>query len=285
MFLLGTEKVIVDYPAKRVLDDVSLGVDSGDRIGIVGRNGDGKSTLLRVLAGVQAPDEGRVITTRGVHVGLLAQTDTLDNGETVRQAVLGDMPDYAWAGDGRIRDILAGLLADVPLDAKVGTLSGGQRRRADLARVLIGTWDVLMLDEPTNHLDIRGITWLANHLKTRWKAGAGALLVVTHDRWFLDEVATSMWEVHHGRVEPFEGGFSAYIMQRVERERLANLAEAKRQNLLRRELAWLSRGARARATKPKFHVATARALIADVPPLRDTTELHRMAVARLGKQV
>ena len=285
MFLLGTEKAIVDYPAKRVLDDVSLGVDSGDRIGIVGRNGDGKSTLLRVLAGVQAPDEGRVITTRGVHVGLLAQTDALDSGETVRQAVLGDMPDYAWAGDGRIRDILAGLLADVPLDAKVGTLSGGQRRRADLARVLIGTWDVLMLDEPTNHLDIRGITWLANHLKTRWKAGAGALLVVTHDRWFLDEVATSMWEVHHGRVEPFEGGFSAYIMQRVERERLANLAEVKRQNLLRRELAWLSRGARARATKPKFHVAAARALIADVPPLRDTTELHRMAVARLGKQV
>ncbi|MBR3258487.1 MAG: ABC-F family ATP-binding cassette domain-containing protein, partial [Eggerthellaceae bacterium] len=183
------------------------------------------------------------------------------------------------------RDILAGLLADVSLNAEVGTLSGGQRRRVDLARVLIGTWDVLMLDEPTNHLDIRGITWLANHLKTRWKAGAGALLVVTHDRWFLDEVATSMWEVHHGRVEPFEGGFSAYIMQRVERERLANLAEAKRQNLLRRELAWLSRGARARATKPKFHVAAARALIADVPPLRDTTELHRMAVARLGKQV
>ena len=285
MFLLGCEKVFVEYPSKQVLSGISLGVDAGARIGIVGRNGDGKSTLLALLAGEIEPDEGRVIRTRTVTVGLLSQTDALDDDASVREAVLGDAPEHEWAGVARVRDILDGLLADVDFDARVGTLSGGQRRRADLARVLVGEWDVLMLDEPTNHLDMAAISWLAEHLKTRWKAGAGALLVVTHDRWFLDEVATSMWEVHHGRIEPFEGGFSAYILQRVERERLATLAEQKRQNLLRRELAWLSRGARARATKPKFHVALARELIADVPPLRDTTELKRLAVARLGKDV
>lgn len=285
MFLLGCEKLTLDYPSKQVFADVSLGVDAGDRIGIVGRNGDGKSTLLKVLAGHVEPDAGRVIRTRNVSVGLLSQTDSLDVGMSVREAVLGEMDTHEWAGNPRIREILGGLLSDVSPEALVGTLSGGQRRRADLARVLIGSWDVLMLDEPTNHLDIAGIAWLANHLKNRWKPGAGALLVVTHDRWFLDEVALSMWEVHHRRVEPFEGGFSAYIMQRVERERLATLAEQKRQNLLRRELAWLSRGARARATKPKFHVAAARELIADVPPLRDTIELHRMAASRLGKDV
>lgn len=172
------------------------------------------------------------------------------------------------AGDPRVRAIIAGLLEDVDWNATVGTLSGGQRRRVDLARLLIGDWDVLMLDEPTNHLDVRAITWLAEHLKTRWRRGAGALLVVTHDRWFLDEVCEAMWEVHGRRVWPFEGGFSAYIMQRVERDRLEALAEQKRQNALRRELAWLSRGAAPRATKPKFHVAAAQALIADVPPLR-----------------
>ena len=285
MFLLGLEKAVLDYPSKQVLSGVSLGVDAGDRIGIVGRNGDGKSTLLKVLAGEVEPDGGRVIHTRNVTVGLLGQTDALADDATVEEAVLGGLDTHEWAGDARIRGILGGLLGDVALDARVGTLSGGQRRRADLARVLIGTWDVLMLDEPTNHLDMAAIAWLAGHLKTRWKAGAGALLVVTHDRWFLDEVCTSMWEVHHGCVEPFEGGFSAYIMQRVERDRLATLAEQKRQNQLRRELAWLSRGARARATKPKFHVALARELIADVPPLRDTLELKRMAVSRLGKDV
>jgi len=199
--------------------------------------------------------------------------------------VVGDIPEYEWAGDPRVRAIIAGLLEDVDWNATVGTLSGGQRRRVDLARLLIGDWDVLMLDEPTNHLDVRAITWLAEHLKTRWRRGAGALLVVTHDRWFLDEVCEAMWEVHGRRVWPFEGGFSAYIMQRVERDRLEALAEQKRQNALRRELAWLSRGARARATKPKFHVAAAQALIADVPPLRNELELKRMAMARLGKQV
>ncbi len=284
-FLLGCEKAEVDFPTKTVFSDISLGVDEGDRIGIVGRNGDGKSTLLRLLAGLVEPDEGRVLTTRGTRVGILGQADALADDATVREAILGDMPDYQWAKDGRIKSVLAGLVADIPGDRLVGTLSGGQRRRVDLARLLVGEWDVLMLDEPTNHLDIRAITWLAGYLKTMWRKGQGALLVVTHDRWFLDEVCTSMWEVHHGKVEPFEGGFSAYILQRVERERLANLAEQKRQNQLRRELAWLSRGARARATKPKFHVATAQALIADVPPLRDELELKRMAMARLGKDV
>ena len=284
-FLLGCEKVSVEFPTKTVFEGLSLGVDEGARIGIVGQNGDGKSTLLRVLSGDVEVDDGRVIRTRGVSVGVLGQSDDLRDADTVERAVVGDIPEYEWAGDPRVRAIIAGLLEDVDWSATVGTLSGGQRRRVDLARLLIGDWDVLMLDEPTNHLDVRAITWLAEHLKTRWRRGAGALLVVTHDRWFLDEVCEAMWEVHGRRVWPFEGGFSAYIMQRVERDRLEALAEQKRQNALRRELAWLSRGARARATKPKFHVAAAQALIADVPPLRNELELKRMAMARLGKQV
>lgn len=284
-FLLGCEKVRVEFPTKTVFTELSLGIDEGARIGIVGKNGDGKSTLLRVLAGEVEVDDGRVIRTRGVSVGVLGQTDGLRDEDTVERAVVGDRPEYEWAGDARTRSIIAGLLGDVAWDGLVGTLSGGQRRRVDLARLLIGDWDVLMLDEPTNHLDVKAIAWLADHLKSRWRPGAGALLVVTHDRWFLDEVCEAMWEVHGQRVWPFEGGFSAYIMQRVERDRLAALAEQKRQNALRRELAWLSRGARARATKPKFHVAAAQALIADVPPLRDELELKRMAMARLGKTV
>ena len=284
-FLLGCEKVSVEFPTKTVFEGLSLGVDEGARIGIVGQNGDGKSTLLRVLSGDVEVDDGRVIRTRGVSVGVLGQSDDLRDADTVERAVVGDIPEYEWAGDPRVRAIIAGLLEDVDWNATVGTLSGGQRRRVDLARLFIGDWDVLLLDEPTNHLDVRAITWLAEHLKTRWRRGAGALLVVTHDRWFLDEVCEAMWEVHGRRVWPFEGGFSAYIMQRVERDRLEALAEQKRQNALRRELAWLSRGARARATKPKFHVAAAQALIADVPPLRNELELKRMAMARLGKQV
>lgn len=284
-FLLGCEKVRVDFPTKTVFEDVSLGVDDGARVGIVGRNGDGKSTLLRVLSGAVELDAGRVLRSGNVRVGLLGQADALADDDMVEHAVVGDTPEYVWAGEARIRGIIDGLLGDVSWNAPVGTLSGGQRRRVDLARLLVGEWDVLMLDEPTNHLDVRAIAWLAAHLKGRWRAGQGALLVVTHDRWFLDEVCTSMWEVHDRRIEPFEGGFSAYIMQRVERDRLAALAEQKRQNQLRRELAWLSRGARARATKPKFHVAAAQALIADVPELRNPIELKRMAMARIGKQV
>ena len=284
-FMLGCEKMRVDFPTKTVFESVSLGVDEGDRIGIVGRNGDGKSTLLSVMAGMFEPDEGRVLRNGAVRVGVLGQFDKLNDDDTVERAVVGDIPEYEWAGDARIRDIIAGLASDIPWDAKVGTLSGGQRRRVDLVRLLIGDWDILALDEPTNHLDVRAITWLANHLKNRWRAGQGALLVVTHDRWFLDEVCTRMWEVHDRVVEPFEGGFSAYILQRVERDRLAALAEEKRQNALRRELAWLARGPKARGTKPKFRVDAAHELIADVPPLRNELELKRMAMARLGKQV
>ena len=284
-FLLGCEKARVEFPTKTVFENVSLGLDEGDRIGVVGKNGDGKSTLLSLLAGIIEPDEGRVIRTRGVRVGVLGQADALSDDDTVEHAVVGDTPEYEWAGDARVRDIISGLAADIPWQGRVGDLSGGQRRRVDLARLLIGDWDVLMLDEPTNHLDMRAITWLAHHLKARWKHGTGALLVVTHDRWFLDEVCLSMWEVHDRTIDPFEGGFSAYIQQRVERDRQAQVAEQRRQNQLRRELAWLARGAQARSTKPKFRIDAARELIADVPPLRNTLELKRMAVARLGKQV
>lgn len=283
--LLGCDSVHLEYPTKLVLGDVTLGVFEGDRVGIVGRNGDGKSSLLRVLAGVQEPDAGRVTRTRGVEVGLLGQRDQLSDDETVHHAVVGDAPEYEWAASPRIREVLDGLIADVPWEGLVGELSGGQRRRVDLARLLVGTWDVLALDEPTNHLDMRTINWLANHLKTRWQRGQGALLVVTHDRWFLDEVCERMCEVHDGEVDPFEGGYSAYILQRVERDRQAAVIEDRRRNMARKELAWLSRGAQARSSKPRFRVEAARDLIADVPPVRNELELKRLAVARLGKQV
>lgn len=284
-YLLGCENVELEFPTARIFDSLTLGVNSGDRIGIVGKNGDGKSSLLQVLSGSYAPDDGRVVRTSGVTVGLLAQRDNLDDASTVLQSVVGDMPEYEWASDSRIRGIMDELLGDMTRDTLVGTLSGGQRRRVDLARVLIGSWDVLMMDEPTNHLDIEGIHWLANHLKNRWRPGEGALLLVTHDRWFLDEVCLNMWEVHDGIVTPFEGGYSAYIMQRVERDRQAAVAAAKRRNILRRELAWLARGAPARSTKPRFRVESAEALIADEPPLRKSVELKRSAMSRLGKKV
>lgn len=283
--LLSCDSISLDFPTKRVFTNVTLGVNEGDRIGIVGRNGDGKSTLINLLAGILEPDDGRVTHRRNLSVGLLGQRDDLDDSDTVRHAVVGSAPEYEWASSPRVREILSGLIPDVPWEGAVGTLSGGQRRRVDLARLLIGTYDVLMLDEPTNHLDMRTINWLAHHLKTRWQAGAGALLMVTHDRWFLDEVCTSMWEVHDGSVDPFEGGYSAYILQRVERDRRAQVEEERRRNMARKELAWLSRGAQARSTKPKFRVEAARELIADVPPLRNELELKRLAVARLGKQV
>ena len=283
--LLGCDTVHLEYPTKLILDAVTLGVSEGDRIGIVGRNGDGKSSLLRVLAGALEPDDGRVTHRRDVTVGLLGQRDSLDDSMTVHRAVVGDAPEYEWAASPRVRQILEGLIADVPWEGLVGELSGGQRRRVDLARLLIGDYDVLMLDEPTNHLDMRTINWLATHLKSRWQPGHGGLLVVTHDRWFLDEVCLSMWEVHDGQVDPFEGGYSAYILQRVERDRMAAATEERRRNMARKELAWLSRGAQARSTKPKFRVEAARELIADVPPVRNELELKRLAVSRLGKQV
>ena len=283
--LLGCDSVSLEFPTKHIFDSVTLGVSEGDRIGIVGKNGDGKSTLLSVLAGQLEPDDGRVTHRRGITVGLLGQKDSLQDDDTVHHAVVGDAPEYEWASSPRIRGILNGLIADVPWEGKVGELSGGQRRRVDLARLLIRQDDVLMLDEPTNHLDMRTINWLARHLKERWQHGSGALLIVTHDRWFLDEVCTSMWEVHDGKVDPFEGGYSAYILQRVERDRMAAVTEERRRNMARKELAWLSRGAQARSSKPKFRVDAARELIADVPPVRDELELKRLAVSRLGKQV
>lgn len=283
--LLGCDSVHLEFPTKLIAQDVTLGVNEGDRIGIVGKNGDGKSSLLGVLSGAVPPDAGRVTRRRDVTVGVLGQRDALDSASTVHRAVVGDLPEYEWAASPRVRQILDGLIADVPWEGLVGELSGGQRRRVDLARLLTGDYDVLMLDEPTNHLDMRTINWLAEHLKSRWQRGSGAMLVVTHDRWFLDEVCTSMWEVHDGCVDPFEGGYSAYILQRVERDRMAAVTEERRRNMARKELAWLSRGAQARSTKPKFRVEAARELIADVPPMRNELELKRLAVSRLGKQV
>ena len=282
---LGLERVSLEFATKTIFTDVTQGVFEGDRIGIVGRNGDGKSTLLRLLAGKMQPDSGRVTKRGGLTFGTLDQRDPLDDNATVRQAALENREDYEWAADQRSREIVEALLGGINLEAKIGTLSGGQRRRADLARLLLHDWDILALDEPTNHLDVVTIHWLAEHLLHRWQDGQGALLIVTHDRWFLDEVCTSMWEVHDGAIDPFEGGYSAYMLQRVERDRQADVREERRRNLARKELAWLSRGARARSTKQKFHVKQARELIADVPPVRDTLELKKMATSRLGKQV
>ena len=282
---LGLEHVSLEFATKTIFKDVTQGVFEGDRIGIVGKNGDGKSTLLKLLQGAISPDSGRVTRRNGLTLGILSQRDPLDDNATVRQAALENRQDYEWAADSKQREIVESLLGGINLEAKVGTLSGGQRRRADLARLLLHDWDILALDEPTNHLDVLTIHWLAEHLLHRWQDGQGALLLVTHDRWFLDEVCSSMWEVHDGAIDPFEGGYSAYMMQRVERERQADVREERRRNLARKELAWLSRGARARSTKQKFHVKQARELIADVPPMRDTLELKRMATSRLGKQV
>lgn len=285
IFDCGIEHVSLAYATKTVFVDQTQGVNEGDRIGIVGRNGDGKSTLLRLMGGLMPPDSGRVTRRGGLRMGILGQTDQLDGEATIREAALENREDHEWAADPRSREIVQTLLADIPLDARVNDLSGGQRRRADLARLLLHDWDILALDEPTNHLDIVTIHWLAEHLKNRWPDGQGALLVVTHDRWFLDEVCTSMWEVHDGVIDPFVGGYSAYILQRVERDRQAQVSETKRRNLARKELAWLTRGARARSTKQKFHVKAAEALIADVPPVRNSVELKAMATSRLGKDV
>ncbi|MEK0209586.1 ABC-F family ATP-binding cassette domain-containing protein [Bifidobacterium mongoliense] len=282
---LGLDHVSLSFATTTVFTDVTQGVFEGDRIGIVGRNGDGKSTLLRLFAETQRPDSGQVTRRGDLSFGMLDQRDALDDDATIRHAALEDRQDYEWASDADSRDIVEALLGGMNLEATVGTLSGGQRRRVDLTRLLLHPWDILALDEPTNHLDMVTIHWLAEHLQHRWGQGQGALLLVTHDRWFLDEVCTSMWEVHDGTIEPFEGGYSAYMLQRVERDRQAGVREDRRRNLARKELAWLSRGARARATKQRFHVKQANALIADVPPMRNTLQLRQMATSRLGKQV
>ncbi len=283
--LLGAEALHLEFPTRVIFDDVTIGVNEGDRIGIVGRNGDGKSTLLSLLAGRLEPDRGRVTRRRGITIGVLDQSDTLPDGQTVGEAIVGGIDEHEWAGNPLVRDVIDGLASDVPWDADVANLSGGQRRRVALAKLLIGDHDILFLDEPTNHLDVEGIAWLAGHLRRRWAPNSGGLIVVTHDRWFLDEVANATWEVHDRLIAPFEGGYAAYILQRVERDRSAAVSEAKRQNLMKKELAWLRRGAPARTAEPKFRIEAANALIADEPPARDTVSLASMAMQRLGKDV
>ncbi len=285
MNLVGLESISHEYPNRVVLADVTIGVHAGDRIGVVGRNGDGKSTMLSIIGGTLIPDSGRVTVRGGTRIGTLTQDDEFADDATVAQTVVGDGPEHEWAGNPLIRAVLTGLLADVDVNATIGALSGGQRRRTALARLLVGDWDVLLLDEPTNHLDVSGVSWLAEHLNRRWKSSEGALVVVTHDRWFLDAISTGTWEVHDGTIDQFEGGYAAYILQRVERQRQASTMEERRQNLLRKELAWLRRGAPARTSKPKFRIDAANELIADVPPPRDRVELANMATQRLGKDV
>jgi len=283
--LVGAENIGVDYGTGRVLEGVTLGLEEGDRIGVVGANGAGKSTLTRCLAGLETPHDGRITRATGVRIGVVDQGDKFAEGSTVLQAIVGDADTHEWAGDPRVRDIMSGLVPDLDADSPVASLSGGQRRRVALARALVADDDVLVLDEPTNHLDVDGVAWLAEHLKRRWTSNKGALVVVTHDRWFLDEVTTATWEVVNGGVEQYVGGYAEYILQRLERNRISSVTEQRRQNLLRKELAWLHRGAKARSTKPKFRVDAANDLIADVPEVRDPIKLQRLAASRLGKIV
>ncbi|HWH28167.1 MAG TPA: ABC-F family ATP-binding cassette domain-containing protein [Mycobacteriales bacterium] len=288
--LVTVEKVTVAHGARTLLEGVSLGVGDGDRIGVVGRNGGGKTTLLRTLVRKEPPLSGRVAHVGGLRVGTLAQDVRIDATATVREAVVGDTAEHEWAGDARVREVLDGLGlhalgrgvdGEHSFDAVVGTLSGGERRRVALAALLVREWDLVVLDEPTNHLDVEGVAWLATWLTAR----RGAHVVVTHDRWFLDEVCTTTWEVHDGVVDSYDGGYSAYVLARVERDRQAAAAEQRRQNLARKELAWLRRGPPARTSKPRFRIEAANALIADEPPPRDDVALQRFAAARLGKDV
>ena len=283
--LLGAEKIRLSFATTRVFENLTIGVQDGDRIGIVGRNGDGKSTLIKLFARIQEPDSGQITKRGDVRVGLLDQFDQFAPSETISHVVVGDTPEHEWAGNAKIRDIFQGLLKDFDFEQKVSELSGGQRRRVALAALLAKEWDILMLDEPTNHLDIEGVAWLAQHLKTRWGKATGGLLVVTHDRWFLDEVCNLTWEVHDGTVEIYDGGYASYILERNERARSQAASESRRQNLLRKELAWLRRGAPARTTKPKFRIDAANELIANEPPPRDSVSLAKLATTRLGKDV
>ena len=299
--LLGVENLRLTVGSRLLLEDVTLGLEDGTRVGVLGPNGAGKSTFLAALAGHREPDGGRVTRTGGVSVAVLSQADDLPLGATVRTAIHGQAPEHEWASDPAVRDIHAGLIADLDLSADVATLSGGQRRRVALAAVLTRRADVVILDEPTNHLDVEGVDWLARHLRARFNGpggrASGALVTVTHDRWFLDAICTNVWEVVPGidpgggrpqvagRIETYDGGYAAYVLARAERARQAAVAAVKRENLLRKELAWLRRGAPARTSKPRFRIEAAEALIADVPPPRDTVALTAMATARLGKRV
>ncbi|HST46782.1 ABC-F family ATP-binding cassette domain-containing protein [Jatrophihabitans sp.] len=284
--LVNLENVSKSYGTTSVLESVSLGIAAADRIGVVGRNGGGKSTLLRMITGAEPPDSGRATGTGGLRIATVDQSDAAAGGRaagaTVRDLVLGDVAEHVWAGDAAVRAVLTGLgLAALGLDSPVDRLSGGERRRVSLAAALVTDADLLVLDEPTNHLDIEGVSWLAEHLNAR----RGALLAVTHDRWFLDAVCTRTWEVIDGSVRSFDGGYAAYVLARAERARQAGASEARRQNLLRKELAWLRRGAPARTSKPKFRIEAAEALIADVPPVRSGVELRALSARRLGRSV
>ena len=279
--LVNLERVSKSYGVRPLLTDVSLGIGAGERIGIVGRNGDGKTTLLEVMTGLEEPDTGRVSRSRGLLIGYLHQGDELVDTHTVREAVLAGRSDHEWAADSRTREVVEVLLAGVSLDRAVLGLSGGERRRCSLAALLLGDHDLIVLDEPTNHLDVEAVAWLAEHLVQR----SSALVVVTHDRWFLDAVCQWTWEVHDGVVDAYEGGYAAFVLAKAERQRQAAASEIRRQNLVRKELAWLRRGPPARTSKPKFRIEAANALIEDVPPPRDRLELQRFATQRLGKDV
>src|SRR6478735_5433010 len=279
--LLNLERVSKSYGVRPLLTEVSLGIGVGERIGIVGRNGDGKTTLLEVMTGLEEPDTGRVSQQRGLLIGYLHQGDELEDTHTVREAVLAGRSDHEWAADPRMREVVDVLLAGVTLDRSVVGLSGGERRRCSLAALLLDDHDLVILDEPTNHLDVEAVAWLAQHLVGR----SSALIVVTHDRWFLDAVCQFTWEVHDGVVDAYEGGYAAFVLAKAERSRQAAASEVRRQNLMRKELAWLRRGAPARTSKPKFRIDAANELIEDEPAPRDRLELSRMATQRLGKDV
>jgi len=283
--LLNLESVSKAFDIRSLLDNVSLGVNEGERIGVVGRNGGGKSTLLKIMAGLEPADSGRVAKAGGVEIGVLNQIDTAAPGALVRDVVLGSRAEHEWARDSQIREVLTGLFggfSDDLLDREFASLSGGERRRVNLAKLLVGQYDLLLLDEPTNHLDVEGVAWLASHIKNRSKL---SIIVITHDRWFLDEVSDQIWEVVDGSVLAYEGGYSAYVLSKAERARQTSVEAGKRAMLIRKELAWLRRGAPARTAKPKFRIEAANTLIANEPPPRNQTELLNFAANRLGNTV
>lgn len=285
MNLLNLESVSKAFDIRPLLDNVSLGVNEGERIGIVGRNGGGKSTLLKIMASTLEPDEGRVAKSNAVRIVILSQTDTAAMGATVREVVLGDIPVHQWASNSRIREVLAGLFgghSDDLLDRDFHSLSGGERRRVNLAKLLVDDLELILLDEPTNHLDVEGVAWLASHLRSRNNL---SVVVITHDRWFLDEISDQIWEVVDGKVLSYEGGYSAFVLSKAERSRQSSVEDGKRNMLIRKELAWLRRGAPARTAKPKFRIEAANTLIANEPPPRNEAELLNFAANRLGNTV
>jgi len=277
--LINAERITMTYGTRTLLDSVSIGLARGDVIGVVGRNGDGKTTLLRILTGALEPDAGRVTHSGAVSVGYLHQADDFHPDSTVRDVIVGGRPDHVWASDAHTRGVVEHLLGDVDLDEVVSSLSGGERRRTALVALMLGGHDLLVLDEPTNHLDVEAVSWLAEHLRAL-QARDIAMMVVSHDRWFLDAICTRIWEVHDAVVDGYDGGYAAYVLARAERSRQAAGMAARRKNLLRKELAWLRRGAPARTSKPKFRIDAASTLIADEPPPRDTVELERFSVSR-----